>query len=169
MHGDWKYEYGLSAIHLYTFDQNVLEYKFSDNTIAYLPNNDQPSIILKKDIFEINPQEIKEKEWQSALIIQAKWMSQVLHPETSGKGWLNLVKYSFVSKVMMPATSYLVVENEVQKAILKKKQEQVLSGNKSLDLDEDTQRMSEPSLWILAILLGLVLLYKQTRKRQRIQ
>jgi len=155
----------LSVKRIYTFDQSVLEYKFSDNTIAYLPNNDQPSIILKKDIFEINPQEIKEKEWQSALTIQAKWMSQVLHPETSDKEWLNLVKYSFVSKVMTPATSYIVVENEAQKAILKKKQKQVLSGNKSLDLDEDTQRMSEPSLWILTILLGLVLLYKQTRKR----
>jgi hypothetical protein len=67
---------------------------------------------------------------------------------------------------MTPVTSYLVVENEAQKAILKKKQEQALSNNKSLDLDEDTQRMSEPSLWILTILFGLIFLYKQIRKRQ---
>ena len=142
------------------FCETVLEYKLSANSTAYLPNNNEPSIVLKNDIFEINPQEIKEKNWQSALIMQAKWRSQVLHPETSGKAWLNVVKYSFVSKIMTPVTSYLVVENEAQKAILKKKQEQVLSGNQSLDLDEDTQRMSEPNLWILTILLGIVLLKK---------
>lgn len=156
----------LSDSTTYSFDQTVLEYKLADNSIAYLPNNNKPSIILKKDIFQTTETEIKEKNWQSALTMQAKWTSQILHPETSDKEWLNLVKYSFVSKVMTPVTSYLVVENEAQKAILKKKQEQVLSGNKSLDLDEDTQRMSEPSLWILAILFGLVIWHRQTRKRQ---
>jgi len=147
------------------FCETVLEYQLPDNSTAYLPSNNEPSIVLKNDIFDVNPQEIKEKNWQSALTMQAKWRSQVLHPEISNKEWLNLVKYSFVSKIMTPVTSYLVVENEAQKAILKKKQEQVLSSNKSLDLDEDTQRMSEPRLWILTILLGLALLYKQLRKR----
>ncbi len=151
----------------YSFDQTVLEYKLSDNSIKYLPNDNKPSIILKKDIFEVQKTEIKEKNWQSALIIQGKWMSQVLHPESSDIEWLNLVKYSFISKVMTPVTSYLVVENEAQKAILKKKQVQVLSGNKSFDLDEDTQQMSEPSLILLTILLGLILLYMGKRKRQQ--
>ena len=146
--------------------ETVLEYNISDNSTAYLPNNNEPSIVLTNDIFKVNQQEIKEKYWQSALIMQAKWRSQVLHPETSDKEWLNLVKYSFVSKIMTPVTSYLVVENEAQKAILKKKQEQVLSSNKSLDLDENTQRMSEPNLWLLTILFGFALLYKQIRKRQ---
>jgi len=58
---------------------------------------------------------------------------------------------------MTPETSYLVVENEAQKAALMQKQKQVLSSNKLLDLNEDTQRMSEPSLWVLAVLLGLAL------------
>ena len=149
------------------FCETVLEYQLSDNLIVYLPNNNQPSIILKEDIFEIQESEIQEKNWQSALTLQAKWRSQILHPETSDKEWLNLVKYSFNSKIMTPVTSYLVVENEAQKAILENKQKQVLSSNKSFDLDENTQRMSEPSLWLLTILFGLVLLYKQIRKRQK--
>lgn len=148
------------------FCETVLEYKLSDNSIAYLPNNNEPSIILKKDVFEVSDREIKEKNWQSALSMQGQWTSQILHPETSDKEWLNLVKYSFVSKVMTPVTSYLVVENEAQKAMLKKKQEQVLSGNKSLDLGEDTQRMSEPGLILLTILLGLILWLREKRKRQ---
>lgn len=147
------------------FCETVLEYKLADNSTVYIPNNNEPSIVVKKHIFETKETEIKEKNWQSALLMQAKWTSQILHPETSDKEWLNLVKYSFISKVMTPVTSYLVVENEAQKAILKKKQEQVLSGNKSLDLDEDTQRMSEPSLWVLAILFALIIWYRKTRKK----
>lgn len=148
------------------FCETVLEYKLTDNSVAYLANNNQPSIILRKDIFEISETEIKEKNWQSALTMQGQWTSQILHPEISNKEWLNMVKYSFISKVMTPVTSYLVVENEAQKAMLKKKQEQALSGNKSLDLGEDTQRMSEPNLILLTILLGLVIWYREKRKRQ---
>lgn len=148
------------------FCETVLEYKLTDNSVAYLANNNQPSIILRKDIFEISETEIKEKNWQSALTMQGQWTSQILHPEISDKEWLSMVKYSFISKVMTPVTSYLVVENEAQKAMLKKKQEQALSGNKSLDLGEDTQRMSEPSLILLTILLGLVIWYREKRKRQ---
>lgn len=148
------------------FCETVLEYKLSDNSIAYLPNNNQPNIILRKDIFEVSETEIKEKNWQSALTMQGQWTSQILHPENSDKEWLNMVKFSFISKVMTPVTSYLVVENEAQKAMLKKKQEQALSGNKSLDLGEDTQRMSEPSLILLTILLGLAIWYREKRKRQ---
>ena len=148
------------------FCETVLEYKLSDNSIVYLPNINEPSIILKKDEFEVNDTEIQEKNWKSALIMQGLWNSQILHPKTSDKEWLNLVKYSFISKVMTPVTSYLVVENEAQKAMLKKKQEQVLSGNKSLDLGEDAQRMSEPRLILLAILLGLAIWYREKRKRK---
>jgi hypothetical protein len=148
------------------FCETVLEYKLSDNSTVYLPNNNESNIILRKDIFEVSETEIKEKNWLSALTMQGQWTSQTLHPEKSDKEWLDLVKYSFVSKVMTPVTSYLVVENEAQKAMLKKKQEQVLSGNKSLDLGEDTQRMSEPSLILLTILIGLILWYREKRKRQ---
>jgi hypothetical protein len=151
------------------FCEAVLEYKLSDNSFAYLPNNNEPSIILKKDIFGVTEPEIKEKNWQSALKMQGQWTSQILHPETSNKEWLNMVKYSFISKVMTPVTSYLVVENEAQKAMLKKKQEQALSGNKSLDLGEDTQRMSEPSLILLTILLALILWFREKSKRQLIK
>ncbi len=143
----------------------VLEYKVNDNAVIYLPDNNKPTILLKSDIFETSENEIKDKSWESALIMQAKWTSQILHPETSDKEWLRLVKYSFMSKVMTPVTSYLVVENEAQKAALLKKQKQVLSSNKSLDLGEDTQRMSEPGLVLMAILFGFALWIKEKRNQ----
>jgi len=166
----------------YVFDQTVLEFNYSDTTgistpvstiaftparlTAYLPDDNEGSLILKKEIFDIAEKDIKEKEWQSALTMQAKWMSQILHPETSGKEWRKMVKYSFASKVMTPYTSYLVVENEAQKAALRKKQDQVLSAGNILDLDEDSQNMSEPSLWILAALFGLMLLLRFSSRRK---
>jgi len=149
----------------YTFNKTSLEFVTGDKKF-YLPDNDQPSIILKNEIFDVPSQSIKEKNWQSALIMQGKWNSQNLHPEKSEKEWLNLVKYSFLSKVMMPVTSYLVVENNAQKAILKKKQDQVLSVNKSLDLGEDTQTMSEPGFIVMSIILGLILWINSKRKRK---
>jgi hypothetical protein len=138
----------------YTFENEVLALQLTDNSWAYLPDNTEPSIVLKKDVFAIDDSEIKEKNIHSAVLMQANWMSQTLHPETSDREWLKLIRYSFISKVMTPLTSYLVVENEAQKAILKKKQSQVLSGNKALDLDEETQQMSEPNSLILIVLLA---------------
>lgn len=148
-----------------SFNLSVLEYKIDNKTI-YLPNNNLPSIILRNDIFEVSTDSIKAKNWQSALTMQGKWNSQTLHPETSDNEWLNLTKYSFISKVMTPVSSYIVVENETQKAILKKKQEDVLSSNKSLDLGEDTQRMSEPNFILMTVLLCLVLWCRQNRQRK---
>jgi hypothetical protein len=96
--------------------------------------------------------------------MQGTWMQQTLHPQKGHEQWLMLVKASFLSKVMTPVTSYIAVENEAQKVMLKRKQEQVLSGNKSLDADEEVQRMSEPSIWIVLLIIGLVAIFKY-RKR----
>lgn len=140
------------------FNHKVLAYPNEQKPIAYLPNHNKPSIVLRETLFKVNNSEIIEKNWQTGLIMQGKWISQTLHPETSGKEWLNLVKYSFISKIMTPITSYIVVENEAQKAILKQKQNKLLSSNQSLDLGEDTQRMTEPGLLLLTTLLGLILI-----------
>jgi len=147
----------------YSFRHAVLEYE-NDGNKFYLPNNSEPGIVLKDDLFDVAENNISEKNWVTALTMQGKWYSQILHPEFSDKEWLSLVKNSFRSKIMTPVTSYLVVENESQRAILKKKQEQVLASNKSLDLGEDTLRMSEPSLILLIVLFGLALLYFHKRK-----
>ncbi len=144
----------------------VLEFKHKDNSSAYLPNNNKASIIIKPNISKISESEIKEKNWEAGLTMQGMWTSQILHPETADNDWLSLVKNSFISKVMTPVTSYIVVENDAQKAILKQKQDQVLSGNKSLDLGENAQRMSEPNMIILIILFGVALFFVERQKKQ---
>ena len=153
--------------HLNEANITVREYELPDNTTTYLPDNNKPGIILKKDIFKIYEPVIKEKNWLSALTMEGKWRSMILHPETSDTEWLNMVKHSFKSKIMTPVASYIVVENEAQKAVLKRKQEQVLSGNKSLDPGEDRRRMSEPGILILILILGVIIWYKEKRKHQK--
>ncbi|QZT37188.1 MSEP-CTERM sorting domain-containing protein [Halosquirtibacter xylanolyticus] len=144
-----------------SFYYPCLRYKCSNGRIAYLADDKSSSIVLKKDSISIDPKDIKEDDWISVMQIKGSWISQNLNPSQSNTEWLNLVKGSFISKTMTPVTSYMVVENEAQKAMLKKIQNQVLASNKSLDIGEEPQRMSEPSLWILSLLIGLILWIRQ--------
>lgn len=145
------------------FCETVLEYTSSENEKVFLPNNDQPSIFLKCDSISISDIPVQEKDWESGLGLQAAWLSQTIHPEIAEDLWLPMVKSSFLTKIMTPSTSYLVVENEAQKAVLRNKQKLVLAGNKNLDLNDDTQQMSEPSWWIVVILFGVYFWRKQKK------
>ena len=150
------------------FNQTVLEYIDNNGNKAFLPDDNTSSIVLKNDQFDIDDTQVIEKNWKSGLLMQGQWISGILHPEKTDSKWLNSVRNSFKSKLMTPYTSYIVVENEAQKAVLKKKQQQILSGKKSLDVGDDTQRMSEPNLLLLIFLLifGIFLFKrrKQTKK-----
>ena len=139
---------------------HVLAYPNQQRPVAYLPDNKQPSIIMKNQPVALSAD---NTGWQQALAMQGCWMQQTLHPHKGKEQWLSLVKASFQSKVMMPVTSYIAVENEAQKVMLKRKQEEVLSGNKSLDADEEVQRMSEPGLWLLLVLvvIGCLIKYRK--------
>jgi hypothetical protein len=143
-----------------------LLYRSAPGKTHYLPNNNQGSIVLKKDYFTQETSELENKKWLSALKMHGKWMNLILHPEKSTKDWLTLVRSSFQAQIMNPYTSFLVVENEAQKAMLFKKQKQVLSGNKDLDLDEDSQNMSEPNIYILIVLFLGNLWFRSRRKEQ---
>jgi len=137
-------------------NRKVLAFPDAKNPKAYLPDDGQAGLVLKQSSFEIDEKEILEKNWLSGLEMQGAWISQTLHPETSGNRWIKLVKSSFISKIMSPANAYLVVENQAQKAILNRKQAQILSSNKSLDPGEDTQRMSEPDLTVMIFMISLL-------------
>ena len=149
----------------FSFDKKVLAWPDEKNVSAYLPSNDQPSIVLKGILGTEHPHlRWTDKNYSAALYMQGEWMSQVLHPYTSEKQWLEVARQSFQTKVMTPYTSYIVVETEMQKQMILKKQKQTLAGNKSLDLGEEPQRMSEPELIIVALLFLAYIAYKQKKK-----
>lgn len=142
-------------------NNQVYAYPDAQKPSAYLSTEENPAIILKNTTFEVQETSLKEKNWDAGLMLQGKWMSLSLHPENTDKEWLNLVKYSFKSKIMSPVTSYLVVETEAQKAMLLKKQAQILKSNPVLDLDDEPINMPEPELLILMIILGSMIAYKK--------
>lgn len=143
----------------------VLAYPDANHPVAYLADNGKADIVLREPVFDVQADN-SIKQWNTGLELQGQSLSQLLYPDKAGANWVSAVRQSFRSKIMTPQTAYIVVENEAQKAMLLKKQQQVLSGNKSLELDEDgAERMSEPNLLLLLALLGASLLFKKHRSR----
>lgn len=143
---------------------SVLEYAYNGRT-SFLANNHRDEIVLKNDDIRIKESDMVSKSWNSDLLLHAKWMSGIVHPQSAEKDWLSVIKGSFASQFLTHSTSYIALENEAQKAILKKKQEQVLAGNKSFDLQDDIRAMSEPNIIIGLILLAVVLWIRKVRMR----
>lgn len=143
-------------------DVRVFGWPNANKPIAYLPNNNSPSIIIKPSVTKAK--EALKKTWEAGLNLHASWLAMNLNPKAGNEGHLALIKESMQHQIMSPLTSFIVVENEAQKKALKRKQEQILKGNKNLDTDEDTQSMSEPNLLLLLGFIGLGLAIKQ-RKR----
>lgn len=144
----------------------VLSFKKHNKTIAYLPNNQEPSLIFKDAPQSLETKVLKQRNWATAMQLQASMRHLIIHPEKVETNWRMLVKNSFESKIMTPYTSYLVVENQAQKNALLRKQKQVLSSKKSFDLDDDSSEMSEPGFIILSLLAGVLLFLKYKRKRK---
>jgi len=146
----------------------VLEYIHKGGRVSYLPDNGMPSLALGSKKFILDKDEVKEKNWLTGLQLTEEWKMQLLYPEPSQKSWLRLIGHSFRSGIMLPSTSYMVVENEAQKAALLRKQKEILSGHKSLDaLEEEVMSMSEPDLIVMLLLLIVVALFYRKRVYNR--
>ena len=123
---------------------------------AYLPATTGPDLVLTTPRFQVPETALRRHEWRSGLLLQALWRTQLHHPETTDLAGRQLVRYSFRTGILTPLTAFLALENEAQKAALRRKQAQLLAGHAALDAGETEQRMSEPGE--LGLLLGLAAL-----------
>ncbi|MCG8572786.1 MAG: hypothetical protein MJB14_21855, partial [Spirochaetes bacterium] len=80
----------------------------------------------------------------------------------SDRLWFSLFQQSIQLNTLSRVTSFVVLENQAQEIMLKKKQEQVLSAKKTLDASDEIIEMSEPHLFFLLILFLLFILVKKT-------
>ncbi len=156
------------------FEKIVLEYPLGDGRVAYLLDNNQPDIVLKGRQHEVSIEAIREGDWNSGLALQSQWLTQVLYPDATGKAWRNLLAGSFASKLLMPVTAYMVVENAAQQAALERKQKQILAGHHALDAgeerlepDPEPNKMSEPGLLITGLILIALIGGRTYYKRRR--
>ncbi|OWP62978.1 MSEP-CTERM sorting domain-containing protein [Hymenobacter amundsenii] len=142
------------------------------NPVAYLPANGQPDIVLTGPVNAATvaapPTAPATGDWQAGLALQAQWRAQLHHPEASAAAGRQLVETSFHTGILTPLTAYLALENDAQKAALRRKQAQLLAGHAALEADEDQQRMSEPADWLILALLAMVLLGRGWWQRRRL-
>ncbi|MCB1175102.1 MAG: MSEP-CTERM sorting domain-containing protein [Leptospiraceae bacterium] len=100
--------------------------------------------------------------------VQNLWQyREHLMQPASDQLYFSALKGSFDSGYLNPLTASLALENEAQKAALKRKQDAVLNAHRGLDIGEDPpERMDEPGwLWLLALLaLSGILLIRPIRR-----
>lgn len=114
-----------------------------------------------------NHTDLNPDDWTAAVALRRQYLANQRAGKTGYRPWLAEVRGSFQTKVLMPTTAYLVVENEAQKEALRRKQAETLDADPALDLEETdpVRRMSEP-WWIWA--LGLLLFcFAVVRRRLR--
>lgn len=133
--------------------KEVLVYKTQEGEEVFLADDNEPTIVSKNPIEKV---EKTGNEIIDGLAMQAQNQHFVLYPKSKDANWKNLVETSFDTHLMASLTSFMSVENEAQKQALLRKQDQVMAAKQSLDTDETSHKMSEPSLWILLLILGLV-------------
>ncbi len=136
----------------------MLAYPDAENPVAYVADNQKASIVVRKEAANtLKSKKWERKNWNNALALHALQRDYILDTDNQDAKWLSLIQRSFQTHIMSPFTSFIVVENEAQEAALREKQRQVLNSKASLDtVEEDMKRMSEPALWLLLLLMGLV-------------
>jgi len=146
-----------------TFDRpTVLPWPNASTPVAYLPDNDAPSIVVNKLVPALS-NSYGQRQWMDALQLEGAWRAHQLDPSGGSRRWRELVRGSFQAQVMTPVTAWMCLEDEAQRNALLKKQEEVLNADQALDADdEDITSMSEPDLlWLLLPVLGWFLLRRR--------
>lgn len=107
----------------------------------------------------------KQDIWEKAAAQESNTRFLLQHPEQSEIYWRKQVTQNFETGILSPYTSYLVVETESQKEVLRQKQKEVLNAAKYFDIEEEFTSMDEPTwYWYLLIPLLFVWIKKITRQ-----
>ena len=140
---------------------------------AFLPDDDQPAVVLNAAQVSIPAAEASDAlpAWPTGLLLAGYDQHLALNPAQAEATRLSAIRASFRSGILTPLTSYLSLENEAQKAALRRKQAEVLRANAALDAGEDTPPTAVPldggaSLLLLA---GGALALRQLRRRKAAQ
>jgi hypothetical protein len=127
---------------------------------AYLPDDARPSVVLSQPAAGLAPPASAATRWQAGLLLRGYDQWQALHPAEAEARHLAFTQASFQHRILTPLTAFLALENEAQKAALRRKQSQTLAANASLDTQEEQPHNAATEVPLddyapLLLLLGL--------------
>jgi len=136
----------------------VLSWPVGNASVAYLPDDGAASLVIKNPAQSFSDYALSDNRWNAGLTLYGMWLSSKLDPGNAGAKQRYIVLNSFKSHVLTPLTAFLSPENDAQKQLLLKKQQQVLSSSRPLDIEEEFH-MDEPPLWLLVLCLFVIIAY----------
>lgn len=123
---------------------------------AYLRDNELADIVLEHRPAGGPVAAAPASRWLAGLLLSGHGQWQSFHPETTDRERVPFIQASFRAGILTPFTAYLALENDAQKAALRRKQAQVLAANASLDtLEDDQTRPTEVPIDRGALLLAM--------------
>lgn len=107
---------------------------------AYLPAAAVADVVLGQPQAVPTPETTPASPWLTGLLLRGYGQWQSFHPETAEHERVPFVQASFRAGILTPFTSFLALENDAQKAALRRKQDETLAANASLDtLEKENQ------------------------------
>lgn len=129
---------------------------------AFLPDDGRASLVIKDIDGDFAGLRLEGSSWQNGVQLYGMWMSARLNPRDADRKNHTVITNSFATHLLTPLTAFLSPENDAQRQTLLRKQEQMLSSMRPLDVGEEHE-MDEPPLWVLTLFLAALLL---TRRRK---
>jgi hypothetical protein len=138
-----------------TFSANAVRaYPDTKKPLAYLPDNGKPSVILQGKLsLEKLANMTQKKSWEAGLYLWASERVYEMYPNEGQARWFANIQTSFRTQIQIQGTSFIALEDELQKQTLLAKQKQTLTAKHYLDThEEELRRMSEP-VWIWVVVI----------------
>jgi hypothetical protein len=104
---------------------------------AYLADNQQAELVLSHPQAPLRPEAPAGSRWLTGLLLSGYSQWQTFHPESTDRQRLPFLQASFRAGILTPFTSFLALENDAQKAALRRKQQETLAANANLDVMEE--------------------------------
>lgn len=140
-----------------------------DNRRCYLPVSSGPDVVLTG---LCPPEELIASAGgmiDTALVLEGLGDVFALNVHETEKVHRAFFQTSLKTGILAPVTSYIVLENEAQREMLRRKQKQVLANKKYLDASDeptDEELMSEPFLSVLLVITCFIIIGTIIRKRR---
>lgn len=145
--------------------QSVRAWPSKDEPRAFLRDENIPQEVFLFDSMTDGLQ-VPDTDWNAGLAMRGEWFRQSYFPNRSTDSqWVDLLRAGIERRILSPATSFIVLETELQRETLRRKNEARIHGRKIMDAGE-MARMDEPSWIYLLAMLTVVAGWRRLRRSQ---